>query len=539
MAGPIRSFNPSFADRLRRYPWLTSFIAGALLPATMAPAYWWPLAIPCLALLFFLLQGADKQQHPKKYLLLTLWWFAFGQFLVGVSWIYVSMADYGGTPPWLAIPMVSLFCGFLALIPALSLTLWLCLTKVTPFALASGWFIAEWLRSWILTGFPWLFIGDGHVSSPLSGWAAILGSYGIGLIIVLLSAQIVVCLQQRNRLNVSLCAGMLVIALLGIPLQHIQWTQSHDQISVAALQGNIDQNSKWLPESMLPTIDWYHSETEKLLGTDLILWPETAITMLEYDYRLFRSDLDGLALDQNSNIITGIPYQHGPGSSQIGEFHNSILAFGAGSGLYHKQRLVPFGEYVPLADLIRGWIPFFDIPVHGFSPGSMQQAPLVLNIDSPPAASDEQGSMARLAQVMPYICYEIAYPDLVAKTAVAADLLVTISNDAWFGESLGPKQHLGLVQMRALETQRWIVRSTNTGITAVIDHNGQIQAQLETSVAGHLKAEAELRHGNTPYMLWQHYPLLLLSLAYLALISGYRRVSQGQYFYQFRGSNRG
>lgn len=532
MVGLARSFNTTFPDRLQRYRWIISFISGAVLPSTMAPLYWWPLAIPSLALLFFLLQNIQPRPRPIKQVFATLWWFSFGQFLVGVSWVYVSMTEYGGTPIWMAIPMVALFCGFLALIPAITVAVWLSLTKLTPLLFACGWFIAEWLRSWILTGFPWLFIGDGHIDSPLSGWAAIIGSYGIGLLVVLFSAQIMLTLQRRWRQDWIICAAIIGIALAGIPLQQIQWTQPQQQISVAALQGNIDQNTKWLPETMLPTIDWYHAETEKLLGTDLILWPETAITMLEYDYRLFRSDLDGLALDQGSNIITGIPYQHGLGSAQIGDFHNSILAFGAGNGLYHKQRLVPFGEYVPLADLIRGWIPFFDIPVHGFKPGKDQQPPLTLRLNQ------NESKSTQFAQVMPYICYEIAYPTLVSRTAKMADLLVTVSNDAWFGDSLGPKQHLGLVQMRALETQRWILRSTNTGITALVDHNGMITAQLEPSKAGYMTANAELRQGSTPYMLWQHYPLLTLSFACLFFIIMSKRLSNNPLNF-LRGSHRG
>jgi len=241
-----------------------------------------------------------------------------------------------------------------------------------------------------------------------------------------------------------------------------------------------------------------------LTGSDLILWPETAVTVLKDQFQAYLDTINQEAINNNTTLITGIPFRYTEGPFK-GEFHNSILAIGTGGGLYHKQKLVPFGEYIPLEEAIRGLLPFFDLPMSSFKQGSEKQALLKVEKDD------------QLFMIAPFICYEIVYPEFVAEMAKESDLLITISNDAWFGDSLGPKQHMAIAQMRALETQRYLLRSTNTGITALVNHRGKIVKQLPTEQRATLTAFAQIRQGQTPFMMMGLWPLHFLSLVILLL----------------------
>lgn len=495
--------------RLVQHSWMAlpiALLGGAIFPFALAPYFWWPLGLISLGALFCVL----SRTRTAKEAFLRSWLFGFGQFGVGVSWIYVSMHDHGGTPAFLAVPLVAVFAGFLALIPAF----WFGLRhKISSHTLgwltfAAYWLLQEWCRSWFLTGFPWLYAGDAHLFSWLSGWAPISGAYSISFILALTAAGLVCFVSKRHWIFLL----PLVLWPAGLALKNIEWTESIGTMSVGVAQGNVDQESKWLAAEIYPTIERYQEDTRPLLGTDLILWPETAITLLLQRYRPYMEIFADELSDSGSTVITGIPFRWPEGTELTDQYHNSIVAFGAGEGLYHKQRLVPFGEYIPLEDAIRGLIPFFDLPMSSFRPGEKHQAPLRVTVKG--------GDQSDLALVTPYICYEIAYPDLVIEGARYADLLVTISNDAWFGDSLGPKQHMALAQMRALETGRWLLRSTNTGISALVNHKGEIVNRIPVNERTTFTAVAERRQGETLYMQIGIMPLLILmfGLAGLALI---------------------
>lgn len=480
-----------------------AILGGAVFPFALAPFFYWPLGLISLAALFFSLQHSATTGAAFK----RAWLFGFAQFGLGVSWIYVSMHDHGGTPAWLAVPAVGLFAGFLALIPAtwFALRQKLSSQSLAVFSFAAYWFLQEWCRSWFLTGFPWLYAGDAHLSTVLAGWAPITGAYGISFILALTAAAIVVVAQTRNWIYLI----PLLLWPAGDALRNLNWTHNIGTMTVGVVQGNVEQNRKWLNEEIFPTIDRYQEDTRSLFGNDLILWPETAITLLYQRYQpymeLFAEELQA----HNSTVITGIPFRWPRGTELEGEYHNSIIAFGDGEGVYHKQRLVPFGEYIPLESAIRGLIPFFDLPMSSFRAGDPEQDLLKVTVHS--------GEQNDLALIAPYICYEIAYPDLVLQTARHADLLVTISNDAWFGDSLGPKQHMALAQMRALETGRWVLRSTNTGISALVNHHGDIVQRIPVGERTGFSAVAERRAGETLYMKTGLTPLLILAFGLIGL----------------------
>ena len=270
---------------------------------------------------------------------------------------------------------------------------------------------------------------------------------------------------------------------------------------MAVYQPNIPQEKKW-DRSWYPHIlAQYRAVVSDLYGADIILWPESAIPNYFQRVADFIDHIAAQAAQQQSRLILGIPYL----PPDADRYFNSIVSLGNGTGVYHKQRLVPFGEYVPMEGVLRGLIAFFDLPMSAFSAGPKGQEPL----------------RAGAFRVAPYICYEIVYPDLVARGARSAALLVTISNDSWFGDSIGPLQHLQIAQMRALETGRYLLRGTNNGVSAIVDHRGQVLGQTEQFAETILRGEVEVMLGKTPFGSFGSTPVLLscaLALALMALM---------------------
>jgi len=488
--------------KLTSQPRLIALISGLIFPFAIAPFFLWPIAIVSLIGLLLSLQDSS----PKEAAIRT-WFFGLGKFSVGVSWIYVSMHDHGGTPAILAILMVGLFAAFLATFPALFMYFFQRFynqennkTLISILAFSALWFAYEWFRSWFMTGFPWLFAGDAQLHTWLNGWAPILSVYGLSFLTALTAAAIYYSARSKQVAYLAL----LIVWPIGLLLQSISWTEVTNELKVSAVQGNIAQEIKWLPEQRSPTINAYLEQTRQHWDSDLVLWPETAITVLKDQFQAYLDTINEEAINNKTALITGIPFRYTQGPFK-GEFHNSILAIGMGEGLYHKQKLVPFGEYIPLEQVIRGLLPFFDLPMSSFKQGDKKQP--LLKVEK-----NEQ-----LFLIAPFICYEIVYPEFVAQMARDSDLLITISNDAWFGDSLGPKQHMAIAQMRALETQRYLLRSTNTGITALVNHKGEIVKQLPTEQRATLTARAQTRQGLTPFMQFGLWPLLILSLFILLL----------------------
>ena len=491
-----------FLRQLLTKPNLAALFSGLIFPFAIAPFFLWPIVIVSLMGLLYSLQNSSIKEAVFR-----TWLFGFAKFSVGVSWIYVSMHDHGGTPALLAILMVGLFAAFLATFPALFMYFFQRFynqshtpAMITILAFSSLWFLYEWFRSWILTGFPWLFAGDAQLHTWLNGWAPILSVYGLSFLTALTAGAIYYSVRSKQFAYLV----FLSVWPIGLLLQNISWTEVTNELKVSAVQGNIAQEVKWLPEQRSPTINAYLDQTRQHWDSDLILWPETAITVLKDQFQAYLDTINEEAINNKTTLITGIPFRYTQGPFK-GEFHNSILAIGMGEGLYHKQKLVPFGEYIPLEQAIRGLLPFLDLPMSSFKKGNQEQP--LLKVEK-----NEQ-----LFLVAPFICYEIVYPEFVAEMAKDSDLLITISNDAWFGDSLGPKQHMAIAQMRALETQRYLLRSTNTGITALVNHKGKIVKQLPTEKRATLTAYAQTRQGLTPFMQFGLWPLLLMSLLILSL----------------------
>ena len=484
---------------LTRSGWLGNCLtlaAGALITVTLAPFNLWPLALVSCIVLYFSLSTLSAKQAAVRG-----WWFGLGMFASGTSWVYVSIHDYGAASVPLALFLTLLFVAGLALFLALFGWLWAGFlrqknhTLSNAFAFAALWVAIEAFRGWVLTGFPWLYIGYSQLHGPLAGFAPLGGVWLISFAIALSSILLISLLKKQPGWQSAIAALMLALTWgLGWTLQSYQWTQpASEPLSVIIVQGNIDQNLKWNPAQVESQLLLYQSLTLNATATDLIIWPETAVPILKDQAQGYLNSMDRIISQQGSALITGLPLRQQDSRGEL-RYYNAITTLGDSQGEYLKQKLVPFGEYVPLQDLLRGLIDFFDLPMSDFARGPSQQAPL----------------NAKGYKIAPYICYEVVYPEFAAKLAAQSDILLTISNDTWFGTSIGPKQHLQMAQMRALEAGRWMIRATNNGISALIDPRGQIVVTVPQFEQAVLRGSVMAMQGLTPYLRWQSWPLILL-----------------------------
>lgn len=493
-------------DSLRQHRWLPVLllVLGALTPFALAPYNAWPVALVTIGLTGELLRG-----HTARRTAFLAWCHGFGLWAYGASWLYVSIHDYGYTPPWLATPMVGFVAGVMALFFAGIGWLYarFRLDRAALLALPALWVVGEWLRSWLFTGFPWLFTGYAFTDTPLAGYAPLLGVFGISLIAVFSGLALIRVLAKRQRWPALTIAVLLWLA--GYGLQQVGWTKpTGETLAVSIVQGNIPQESKWQLEWRDKTLAIYDQLSETEWGRDLVIWPEAAIPMFYHEVVPYLDTLQDKALTAHSAFVTGVPYIDPDEATRSLKFHNSIIAMGEGSGIYHKQRLVPFGEYIPYEGLLRGAIPFFDMPMSSFTEGTAEQQPL------------------RVQQLWlgPMICYEVAYPELVRQIAARSDILTTISNDGWFGGSIGPHQHFQMVRMRAMETGREVIRATNNGISALIKADGKVEEVAPQFQRLVLRATAHAREGLTPYVAMGNWPVLGLLLLLLGF--AYRRAGR-------------
>ena len=472
--------------------------AGALTPLALAPFAIWPLALLSIALFYLGLRELTPRQAA-----LRGWCYGVALYLAGSGWIYVSIHDYGAASPLLAGGLTLAFCAAVALFFALPAWLWARhLRRPRPgvaeaLAFAALWLAQEAFRGWFLTGFPWLYAGYSQLDGPLRGLAPLGGVWLLSFVLALTAALLCNLLQLRRQ-HLALASGLSLLLgpwLLAQALNEHAWTHAKGEpLRVAAIQGNVEQNLKWDPDALEAQLALYRDMTLASPPAELIVWPETAVPVLKEDAEGYLAVMARIASDRQAALITGVPLRQVNAAGER-RFYNAITVLGEGQGTYLKQKLVPFGEYVPLQDLLRGLIAFFDLPMSDFARGPAQQ-PLL------------QAKGLRLAS---YICYEAVYPEFAAELARDSDLLLTISNDTWFGRSIGPVQHLQMAQMRALEAGRWMIRATNNGISVLIDPQGRIQSRIPPFEAAILYGEVQAMQGHTPYLRFGSLPLAILA----------------------------
>lgn len=480
-----------------------ALIAGALVTLSLAPFDLWPLTLIASATLYYLLFNNSARRAAW-----LGWLFGLALFTSGTSWVYVSIHDYGAAAPPLAALLTLFFVAGLALFLALFAWLWVRFFRQPSHSLGNAlsfaalWVAIEVFRGWFLTGFPWLYLGYSQLEGPLAGYAPLGGVWLLSFVLVLSG---VLLLQffftpPRNKHWLGRAGLLLAIWVGGMLLRDVHWTTPTGQpLSVAIFQGNVEQNLKWDPEQLRAQLNLYRNMTLDAPSADLLIWPETAIPVLQDNAQDYLQQMHHVASQRNATLITGIPMRHYDEQGQQ-RFYNGITTLGQqGSGEYLKQKLVPFGEYVPLQDWLRGLIEFFDLPMSDFARGPSHQAPLE----------------AKGYRIAPYICYEVVYPEFATTLAAQSDILLTISNDTWFGRSIGPLQHLQMAQMRALEAGRWMIRATNNGVSALITPQGQIHSTIPQFEQAILRGHVVPMQGLTPYLRFGSWPLALLTLLLL------------------------
>ena len=479
------------------YTLILAALLGSTMPIAFAPLSIWPLGILLPALLIVL---ADTQ-HSLRRVILIGWVFGLGYFGFGVYWLYNSLHDFGNASPPMAAALAALMIICISLFPALTLVSWKLAQRVlgqwTIWLLPLLWFAFEWLKGWILTGFPWLSLGYSQVDSPLHGFAPFIGVYGLSAVCVLLSVALIRVVRNRQYLHIAL---VVLIPGLAISIQNIDWTEPQSTpLRVTIVQGNIPQEIKWQYDQRQNIFDIYWRETNKNWDSDLIVWPETAIPgRSENIEQSVLIPMSIAATQQGSSILTGVVVSE----SEKNIFYNSMLLLGSSQGAYHKRHLVMFGEYYPLRWLLDFMRSFIDIPYSDLTSGSRNQPLMSVN-------------ETRLGVS---ICFENVFSRDIMTALPEANLLVNASNDAWFGDSLAPHQHLQIAQMRALETGRPMVRSTNTGISAFIDYRGRIIESTEQFNTQSITREMLGRMGVTPFYYFAQVQGLLAALILVVLL---------------------
>ena len=483
---------------------LLAVALGAASVLGFAPFSWWFLPIATFALLFHLwLEAATPRRAAALGFL-----FGLGYFLAGVSWVYVSLHDFGAMPAPVAALTTLIFCGYLALYPSLAGYLFAATSLANPLRLMllgpALWTLAEWVRGWLFTGFPWLALGYAQIpAGPLAGFAPVFGIYGITLATTV-SAGLVCAILQDNRSTKQGIArwrwAFVLVALWGCGhlLKQVSWTHpAGAPVSVSLLQGNVPQDLKWQPERVGRTLESYRELTRSSRAR-LIILPETALPLfLDNVPRAYLADLAAHAKDNDGDILIGVPER-----LPDGRYFNSVVSLGtAPPQRYRKSHLVPFGEFIPLRTLIGGIVSRLAIPLQDFARGTPDQQPL---------------AVAGL-RIAVNICYEDAFGEEIIRQLPAADVLVNVSNVAWFGRSIAPQQHEQISQARALETGRYMLRATNTGVTAVIDERGQVLKRADEFTRATVTHDVLPFTGITPYVRWGNLAVLLACAALVAV----------------------
>ncbi len=496
---------------------------------------WLPVAT--LALLVWRLNAAT----PGRAAWLA-WCYGTAWLAAGTWWLFISLHRYGGLPAWMAVAAVLALAAALSLYMAAAGGLYArgrrgrALPDSALFA--ALWLLAEWARTVIFTGFPWVASGYAQVDSPLAAWAPWVGVLGLGALVALLAAALAHLLPAARAGRASLrperpprpalallVAAVLLPATFGPP----GFTKPAGELTVRLLQTNVAQDEKFAAEHLPETLSWVAQhliDAGNPSPAALSVAPETAIPLLP-------GQLADFAPGYWEQLRARFTAPGGPGGAALvgvplGDFDsaytNSVVGLSSqpqadtrAEGLYRydKLHLVPFGEFVPTG--FRWFTRMMNIPLGDFARG----------VRNPPSFQVAQ------QRVAPNICYEDLFGEELAARfidpALAPTVLANVSNIGWFGDTAAIPQHLAISRLRSLEFQRPMLRATNTGATAVVSHTGAVTAQLPPHTRAVLTATVQGRSGTTPFAWWSarasHWPLLAVGLMATLLLGRWRRAA--------------
>jgi apolipoprotein N-acyltransferase len=473
-----------------------SFFSGALLVFAFAPFNFWWLGFICPALFLFCLlnsQMSASQGFMRGFL------FGLGKFGVGTSWIYISIHAFGNASWWLAGLITALFIGLMASYTGfIGLIFSRFFSNKTAFSrccliFPSLWMLSEWLHCYLFTGFPWLALGYSQSASIFKMLAPYVSVFGVSLLTVWFSGALLFLFTRGAWLKKMMV--LLTAAGINYGLFHLENTKNSfthteaNPIKIAMIQGNISQSMKWDNAEISNTINTYLNLTAPYWSYDLIIWPEASVPLLKSQASELLNELDEKAKNSQSSLLVGIPIDINK------NIYNGILALGLSNGDYLKRHPVPFGEYIPLKSIFARAMAYFDIPMSDLSKGPKKQDPIRF-LQKPIAT---------------FVCYEVAYPDEVLSQSHNSQFFVTINDDSWFGDSLAQPQQIQMAQWRSLETGRPMLYVSNTGITAIINQDGNIVASAPENIPTVLTGTITPVFGNTPFMQWGFYPVILVS----------------------------
>ncbi len=428
--------------------------------------------------------------------------FGLSMFGVGISWMYISLHTFGGMPPviagfsiFLAVAVVSLYpalCGWIQ-------SLFHGWGKSVRLAIIMPalWILVEWLRGWLFTGFPWLSTGYAFLDTPLSNYAPIGGVYLVGMIAVFSVGALVAVVRSVSPGNVLLVAGLIALWISGWQLNETAWTRAGGEpIRVTIVQNNVPLLEKWDEKEINQIISGYLEVSKSHRDSDLIVWPEAAVPVyLDKLPNEFWKELEFHPAD----FIFGV--LHRDTKDTVSNYYNSVAAVTDQIMIYRKQHLVPFGEYFPMQWLFGPLTRMLDIPMSEFSAWKSPQRPLL--------AADNSFAVS--------ICFEDAFPNEIRGQVAMAGVLVNVSEDIWFGDSLAPHQRLQMARFRARESERPMIRSSNNGLSSLINWKGgldQYAPQFKKHVVNGL---VQPREGVTPYIAFGDSPVVSLAGLFLVL----------------------
>jgi apolipoprotein N-acyltransferase len=510
----------ALAERLRTLGgwrrWASAFAAGVASVLAMAPFFAWPILWLTLPVLLWLIDGALSEPLPPRWrpalaAAAVGWWFGFGYFLAGLFWIGEAFLVEAEVFAWLLPFAVALLPGGLALFYAAAAGVAARFWRQGPvrvLVLALALSAMEWARGHVFTGLPWNVLGYALTYPlPLMQSAAFLGIYGLTLIAVLVFALPAILWSEAppgptgRRARIAALAVALgplaIMALLGQVRLMQEPQASVPGAKIRIVQPSVPQREKWRPENqrrifldhMQLSAANAAGEVDNLADVTAVVWPEAAMPFLPLDHPDVRAAI-GRLLPPTTHLITGALRAEPapPGASRPRSIFNSLLVFGQGGSLaarYDKIHLVPFGEYLPLQRQLEAiGLEQLTRLRGGFAVGVVPRP--LLRVPGLPAAA-------------PLICYEAIFPGEIVQGPERPELMLNLTNDGWFGNTTGPRQHLHQARVRAVEEGLPLVRAANNGISAGIDAKGRVLAQLGLDVRGVIDVALPAALPPTPY----------------------------------------